>query len=106
MKFLDRQVYFTTGAVSIARMTGSPVIPFFVTGSAPDRLKVVFEEPIPLERSNDLSRDLETMVADYVQRLEHRVRKNITCWQHLFNDHALDTMAALLEKPLGQRHQI
>lgn len=106
MKFLDRQVYFTTGAVSIARMTGSPVIPFFVTGSAPDRLKVVFEEPIPLERSNDLSRDLETMVADYVQRLEHRVRKNIACWQHLFNDHALDTMAALLEKPLGQRHQI
>ena len=106
VKFLDHRVYFTTGAMSIARMTGSPVVPLFVAGSPPDRMKIIFEEPIPIQNSDDATRDLEIMVVKYVQRLEYHLLRNIPCWEHWFNDHVLDAMEALLEKPLGERYQV
>ncbi|MFQ5901193.1 MAG: lysophospholipid acyltransferase family protein, partial [Thermodesulfobacteriota bacterium] len=46
VEFLDRLVPFATGAMNIARLTGSPVVPLFVLGSPPDKLRIVIEKPI------------------------------------------------------------
>ena len=105
-RFLDRSAYFATGPMSVARLTGSPAVPMFVVGSPPDGLRVVFEEPIAPDPALDTREDVERMVRHYAQRLEHHVRRNIACWQHWFEEAALDTMASLPERSLAERYAI
>ncbi len=104
--FLDRSIPFTTGAMSIARMVETPVVPIFVTGSPPHGLKIVIGEPIALEKSDDPEQDLEMMVGKYVQQLESHLRENIACWEHWLHANALDTMAGLLDKSLSERYDV
>ncbi len=105
-EFLGRRVSFTTGAMSIARLTRSPVVPVFATGAPPDGLEIRIEEPIPLEKTGDPRRDLEAMVQKYAQRLEYHLRRNIPCWEHWLQEDTLDTMAGLLEKSIGDRYHV
>ena len=104
--FLGRPVFFTTGTMSLARLTGSPVVPMFVVGTPPDGLRIVFEEPIVPDPSLGTRADVERMVGCFVQRLEHRVREGVPCWQHWFEEDALGQMAALPDTPLEERYGV
>ncbi len=106
VEFLGRPIFFTTGAMSVARLTGAPVVPFFVTGSPPDQLKLSCEEPILVENTGDSGRDLETMVGNYARRLEYHLRRNIPAWQHWLEDRALDKMSTMLDQPLSVRYRM
>lgn len=105
-EFLGHSVHFTTGAMSISRLTGAPVVPMFTLGSPPDGLRFVFEEPILANPLVDAQEDIERMVVQYVRRLEHHVRENIACWQHWFEAEALETMERWPERSLDERYQV
>ena len=104
--FVDRPAYFTTGPVSVARLTGSPLVPVFVVGAPPDGLRILFEEPIVPDPDVDTRQDLNRMVGTYVQRLEQHVRANIPCWQHWFERDAFGRMASLPQGTLSERYEI
>lgn len=104
--FLDRRAYFTTGPVSVARLTGSPVVPMFTVGAPPDGLRILFEEPIAPDPDVDTRQDMNRMVRHYVDRLEHHVRENIPCWQHWFEPDAFARMASLPQGTLAERYEI
>ena len=105
-KFLGRELYFTTGAVGIARAVGCPILPLFVLGYPPDRLRVVIEKPLPLETTEDEQRDLELVVSNYVTRLEAHLVEDPLAWEHWFEERALETMAKLPEIPLEDRYRV
>lgn len=104
--FLGRPAYFTTGPASVARLTGSPVVPMFITGAPPADLRIRFEEPIAPDPDLDTRRDLNRMVTRYVERLEHHVRESIPAWQHWFEEEAFARMATLPEGTLAERYEI
>jgi lauroyl/myristoyl acyltransferase len=106
VEFLGRSVPFTTGPISIARATQASIVPFFVTGTPPENLKIVIEQPIQLEKSDDAQRDLEAMVGKYAHRLEHHLCQNIPCWENWLYANTLDKMINQLEKPLSERYEI
>lgn len=103
--FLGRRVPFPTGAMSIARLTGSPVVPFFVTGAPPRDLRIRIEEPIPLDEAGE-RRAVDVLVGDYAQRLERHLRHNAPSWENWLNEHALDPMTSVLQRPLKDRYTI
>ena len=105
-EFLGRTVFFATGAMSIARLTGASVVPLFVTGSPPEKMKIVIEEPVPVEKSENPKQDLEVMVEKYVRRLEYHVGQNIPCWEHWLHDSTLDKMAKLLNASISERYRM
>ena len=104
--FLGREVYFTTGAASISRTMGCPIVPMFVTGTAPDRMRIVIEEPLVPEKTDDSARDLQIMVRRYVDRLDYHLRQSPLAWEHWFEPRAMDTMATLLDKTLRERYRL
>ena len=104
--FLGRRVFFPTGPMSVARLTGSAVVTMFAVGEPPDRLRFVFDAPIFPDRELDPRADVERMVGLFAQRLERHVSANVPCWQHWFEDDALATMARLPESSLAERYQV
>ena len=104
--FLGRRVFLTTGIVGISRLTGAPVVPFFVTGSPPEGLRIVIEEPIPIEKTEDTELDLQTMVENYAKRLEYHLLQNIPSWQHWLVENYLESMSNELSKPLHERYHV
>lgn len=105
-EFLGHPVHFTTGAMSIGRLTGAPVVPMFTLGSPPDGLRFVFEEPILADPAVETQADIQRMVTEYARRLEEHVRANIPCWQHWFEEEALDTMEHWPEQSLDERYRV
>jgi lauroyl/myristoyl acyltransferase len=105
-EFLGHPVHFTTGPMSIARLTGAPAVPLFTLGHPPDKLRFVFEEPILADPAVSAQDDIERMVLEYVRRLEEHVRANIPSWQHWFEPEALDTMEHWPQRSLDDRYRI
>ena len=106
VSFLGQRVHFATGPMSVARLTGCPVVTMFAVGAPPDRLRFVFEAPIAPDPELETRDDVERMVALYAQRLERHVRANVPCWQHWFEADALATMARLPEQSLAERYDV
>ena len=105
-EFLGRRVQFTTGAMSVGRLSGVPVVPMFTVGSPPDRLRFVFEEPIEADAAADPRADVQRMVREYARRLERHVRQNPACWQHWFERDALATMEHWSQRSLEERYRM
>ena len=106
VRFLGRDVYFTTGAAGISRAVGCPIVPLFVAGTAPDRMRVVIEEPLLPDKSGDTDRDLHRMVSRYVECLERHVRESPLAWEHWLEPKALDSMATMLDRTLRDRYRM
>ena len=102
--FLGRRAPFTTGAMGISRMTEAPAVPIMITGSPPDGIRINIEEPIPLEKTDDMPRDLRAMVEKYTERLEHHLLQNIACWQQWPSEDGLATMEEAHGKSLSDRY--
>lgn len=99
---LNHEISITTGPMSVARITGSPVVPFFMVGP-PNDITVVFKEAIQVENTGDSNRDLEEANKIYLDYLDTYIRKNISTWQHWEFDHILELMKTSLDRSLAER---
>jgi len=104
-KLLNHEIAITTGPASVARIAGSPLVPFFMVGP-PNDLTVVFKEPIWVNNSGDTNKDLEEANAVYVGHLDMYIRENIPTWQHWEFDHILELMKSSLDRSLAERLHI
>lgn len=100
--FLGRILPFPTGVMSIARLTGVPVIPLFAAGPA-SRMEFVVEEPFHVGRSDG---DLEGAVRRYAARLDQQVRAWPAAWEHWAIPNTLDTLAGWRDRPLQERYAV
>ena len=75
MKFFGRTDLFSTGIVSLAKISGAPVLPMFCVKGIDDRTSLIIEQPIQIERNADRERCLEDSVAQYISLLESYIKK-------------------------------
>ena len=105
VEFVGRTLPFTSGPLSLARVAGVPVVPFFTTG-APDRLEFVFEPAFTVERTDDAQADVTGAVRSFVGRVEHRMLADIPCWQHWLVEDVFATLEAWRSRPLNERYAV
>lgn len=103
---LGHPVHVTTGAMSVGRLTGVPVVPMFTVGTPPDGLRFRFEAPIHADPAVETRADIERMVLEYVGRLEQHIRASPSAWQHWFEPEALETMERWPERTLEERYKV
>jgi lauroyl/myristoyl acyltransferase len=72
LPFLGQERRFVTGAMSLAKLAGAPLLPFFCWRDLDDRVHVVIDPPIDLHGS---ARSTETGAAAYAHLLETYVRR-------------------------------
>jgi lauroyl/myristoyl acyltransferase len=100
--FLNRRLPFTTGMMRVAQLTGVPIVPIFASGTPPDLLKFVIEEPFHVERTEPV----ETKVAAYAKRLEYYVLEHPECWEHLEIPDLLQSWSNWSKRPLHERYLV
>ncbi len=104
--FLGRSLPFTTGVMSIARLTGCSIVPLFTVGDPPYGMSFIFEEPFTVEKTENTHRDLQASVARYARMLERHLLDNISSWEHWGIEDTLNTLAEWPRRPLGRRYEI
>lgn len=104
--FLGRQLPFPTGMMGVAQATGAVVVPMFQVGAAPDELRIVFEEPLTVERGAESDRSLRNAVTAFAKRLEHHLLTSIPAWEHWLIEDTLGTMTSWPQKPLTERYKV
>ena len=102
-EFLGRTLPFTNGPLNLARLTGVPVVPIFVTGT-PDRLEIVFEPAFSVERTDDAQEDVARAVRSYVGRVEQRMLADIPSWQHWLYDDVFGALEKWRSRSLHERY--
>jgi len=104
--FMGRTVFFTTGPINLARMTGASLIFAVVDGMAPDGLNVIIDESMPVPKTDNQDQDMEQMAQQYASRLEKILLKDATQWQHLEFNNILEKMETVLDQSLTERLKI
>lgn len=98
---LGRQVPLPTGMVSIARSTGTPLVPFNVVGAAPN-LTCKISPALAVDPDGDPAE----AVARYAEVLDRDLRANLASWEHWLIPDAMDTMATWPEGSLEDRYAV
>jgi KDO2-lipid IV(A) lauroyltransferase len=76
LKFLGRTDLFSTGMVSLAKISGAPILPMFCIRDRDGRTSLIIEQPIHMETGAQRERGLEIGVAQYVSLLESYIRRH------------------------------
>lgn len=105
VRFAGRTVPITTGALSVAAISGAPVVPMFAVGTAPDRLRIVLE-PAFTVTSNSPDGDLAEKAQIFASCVERHVLHNVAAWQHSFVPDVFGTMGSWRERSLRDRYAI
>jgi lauroyl/myristoyl acyltransferase len=74
-EFLGHIDPFPTGMVSLAKMSGAPILPMFCIRERGGQTRLIIEPPIRIETDVDRERGLEDSLAQYVHLLESYIRK-------------------------------
>jgi lauroyl/myristoyl acyltransferase len=74
-RFLGRPDFFSTGIVSLAKISGAAILPMFCIRERDGRTILAIEKPIKVQKSNDREESLESSVADYINLLEAYIRR-------------------------------
>ena len=61
--------------VSLARLSGATILPFFCVHKEGDRTALIIESPIRIEAEGDRERGLEKAIGQYASLLECYVKK-------------------------------
>lgn len=101
-QFLGRTLPFPTGVLSVARLTGVPVLPLFAAGPA-RRMEFEIEAPFHVGRGDG---ELEEAVQRYAARLDRQVRAWPAAWEHWAIPNTLDTLAGWRDRPLHERYAV
>jgi len=78
--FLGRLACANKGLALMATRTGSPVIPCFSVRQPDGRYRIMFEPPVPLEKSGDKRRDMEKNTARFTGVIEKYVKAYPDHW--------------------------
>lgn len=105
VRFAGRTVPMTTGALSVAAISGAPVVPMFAVGTAPDQLRIVLEPAFTVQ-TNSPDGDLAEKAQRFASRVERHVLDNIAAWQHCFVPDVFGTMSSWRERSLRERYAI
>lgn len=103
--FLGRRAPFPTGMMRVAQAAGAVVVPVFQVGEAPDRLRIVLEEPLTVERDGGEA-SMTTAVASFAGLLERHLRTSIPSWEHWLIEDTLGTMASWRQRSLQERYRV
>ena len=76
LPFLGRTGLFSTGMVSLARVSGASILPMFCLQERSGETSLVIESPIRIETDVERERSLEDSVIQYVRLLESYVREH------------------------------
>lgn len=104
VELFGQRLPLTTGPLALARLTGVPVVPMFVTG-IPGRQRVIFEEAFTVEGSA-ADGGTERALQHYARRLEHYVGLDVACWQHVEEANLLDHLRGWRDRSLAERYQV
>jgi len=74
-EFLGCPSIFSTGMVSLARISGAAILPLFCLQGSEGRTRVVIEPPIHIASDAERERGLENSIVEYVSLLEVYVRR-------------------------------
>ncbi len=80
LPFFGVETLMPTGPIEVALRTGATVIPSFSRRSPPDLIEGFLEEPLDLERTGDLGRDVRTNALRFLARLERHLREDPGQW--------------------------
>jgi lauroyl/myristoyl acyltransferase len=84
VELLGRRVWLASGAMSIARSTGAPVLPVFVV-EEPRRgvgISMEIRPPLDLQITDDAGRDLEANLERFAATLQQYIETYPHLWQH------------------------
>jgi lauroyl/myristoyl acyltransferase len=73
--FLRGERAFSTGMVSLSRITGAPILPIFCVQESNDRIVMTVEPPIRPDAALDRDRASEACISRYVDLLESYIKK-------------------------------
>ena len=75
-RFVGIDEAFPTGAVTLARTSGAPLLPIFCLRGPGRAARVVIEPPIPPPAEGDREQGTRAAISRYVERLERRARRH------------------------------
>lgn len=104
--FLGQRIPFPTGMMSVAQLTGAPIVPIFPVGAPPDTLRIVIEDAWTVERGENPAGAVADAVATFARRLEHHLLDNIACWEHWLVEDVLATMESWSQRSLKERYRV
>ena len=73
--FLWRERGFSTGMVSLSRITGAPILPLFCIQESDNKIIMIIEPPIKVDSTMDRDKASEMCIEQYVRLLDSYVRK-------------------------------
>lgn len=95
------------GPVAVGVGASAPILPLFTGGEPPDRLSFVMKSRLEVPKPvRDSGRAEKAAVREYTCRLAPHLRRNLSCWQHLQEPHALRRMESLQESSLNERYRL
>lgn len=75
IRFLGRTDILSTGIVSLAKISGAPILPMFCIQEENGKTTLIIEPPLLTQSDVDRERGLERIVAQYVSLLESYIRR-------------------------------
>jgi len=80
LPFFGEEALMPTGPIELALRSGATVIPSFCVRTEQDGIDAYLEEPLELERTDDMERDIRTNTLRFLARLERRLREHPDQW--------------------------
>jgi lauroyl/myristoyl acyltransferase len=75
LKFLGHTEFFSTGMVSLSRISGATILPIFCIHKRNSKRCLVIEQPIAVARESNRECTLKNSVAQYAALLERYIRR-------------------------------
>ncbi len=97
LPFFGEEAMIPTGPIEVAMRTGATVIPTFCLRTEKGGIDAYLEEPLELERTGDMEKDIRTNTLRFLARLERRLRDHPDQWVVL--ESIWDGKAAPSERP-------
>jgi len=83
LPFFGEEAWMPTGPIEVALRTGAAIVPSFSSRRGRYVIEADAEEPIEIERTDDLEADVRTAMLRYILRLEARLRAEPEQWMVL-----------------------
>jgi KDO2-lipid IV(A) lauroyltransferase len=80
LPFFGEETWLPTGPVEVALRTGAAIVPSFTARRGRYGLEAWAQEPIEIERTDDLQADVRAAMLLYLERLEERLRAEPGQW--------------------------
>jgi KDO2-lipid IV(A) lauroyltransferase len=80
LPFFGEETLMPTGPIEVALRTGAVVIPSFCLRNDRGGIDAYLEEPLEIERTGDMERDVRANALRFLARLERRIREHPDQW--------------------------